>query len=238
MLSIDRRPFESFVFDAYGTLFDVYGVTTLCEELFPGQGRALATLWRAKQLNYSLLRSLMEQYRDFWQLTQDALAYATASLNLELTRERRNCLMEAYLTLPSFPDARVSLEQLKARGMRLAILSNGAPTMLAAAVRRADLGHLLDAVLSVDDVRVFKPSPRVYALIQSRLGVLPASTAFVSANSWDINGAGAAGLTTCWIQRSAAEPADELGYPATYVVHSLTELTGLLGDQDLPPRRG
>ena len=116
---------EAFAFDAYGTLFDVFSVTTLCEELFPGDGRALAQVWRVKQLQYSLLRSLMGRHKNFWQVTEDALSYAAKSLDLDLTAARRDRLMEAYLTLAAFPDVRPGLESLKSQGVKLAILSNG-----------------------------------------------------------------------------------------------------------------
>ena len=121
---------KALVFDAYGTLFDVYSVTALCEQLFPGNGAALAALWRTKQLQYSLLRSMMNRYKDFWQLTEDGLAYAARSLALDLTSEKRARLMDAYLILSAFPDVEPGLRQLKARGLKLAILSNGEPRML------------------------------------------------------------------------------------------------------------
>jgi 2-haloacid dehalogenase len=216
------------VFDAYGTLFDVYGVTSLCEQLFPGNGASLAIMWRAKQLQYSLLRSLMNRYEDFWRLTQDGLDYSARSLRLDLTAEKRARLMDAYLTLPAFPDVKPGLEQLQAMGVRLAILSNGAPKMLAAAVQSAGLSHLLDAVISVDEINTFKPCPRVYALVETHLRVSAAETGFVSANNWDVNGAGAAGLTAYWIQRTAAEPPEELGYPAAAVVRAITDLRALV----------
>jgi len=215
-------------FDAYGTLFDVFSITALCDELFPGRGQALAQLWRAKQLQYSLLRSLMGRHEDFWRLTEDGLVYAARSLALDLTRERRERLMEAYLHLAAFPDVRPGLEALKQRGVRLAILSNGAPQMLEAAARSAGIVELLDAIISVEEVRVFKPSPRVYRLVFERLAVGPTGAGFVSSNSWDIAGAASAGLTTFWIQRSAAEPPEELGFPATHVVRALTGLPPLV----------
>ena len=215
-------------FDAYGTLFDVFSVTALCEELFPGRGNALAQLWRAKQLQYSLLRSLMGRHRDFWRLTADGLVYASKSLSLDLTPDKRQRLMDAYLTLTAFPDVRSGLERLKQDGVRLAILSNGEPKMLQAAAESAGIAPLLDAILSVEDVNVFKPSPRVYNLIAERLPGGPGTVGFVSANSWDIAGAGSAGLTTFWIQRSAAEPPEELGFPATHVVGGITDLPAIL----------
>ena len=222
------RPITALVFDAYGTLFDVYAVTALCEHLFPGHGQALATMWRAKQLQYSLLRSVMEQYRDFWQLTEDGLAYSARSLTLELTSEKRRQLMDAYLTLAAFPDVKDGLEQLRTMGLQLAVLSNGAPAMLTAAVRNAGLASLFDAVISVDEVQTYKPSPRVYALIESRLNVPGQETGFVSSNSWDVNGAGAAGLTAFWIQRGGVEPPEELGYPASYVLNTIRDLPALV----------
>lgn len=215
-------------FDAYGTLFDVFSVTALCDKLFPGRGHELAQLWRAKQLQYSLLRSLMGRHEDFWRLTEDGLVYAARSLALDLTPDRRDRLMDAYLHLAAFPDVRPGLEALKQGGVRLAVLSNGAPRMLEAAARSAGIVELLDAIISVEEVRVFKPSPRVYRLIFERFAVGPAGAGFVSSNSWDIAGAASTGLTTFWIQRNAAEPPEELGFAATHVVRVLTELPTLV----------
>ena len=215
---------KALVFDAYGTLFDVLSVTSLCEKLFPGSGTALATTWRSKQLQYSLLRSMMERYVDFWQITRDALVYSTKALGLELTAEKRDRLMDAYRTLHAFPDVKPGLEQLKARGLGLAILSNGAPEMLQSAAASAGISDLLDEIISVDDVKVFKPNPRVYQLASTRLRIAAADIGFVSSNGWDVAGATSAGLTAFWIQRAAAEPPEELGYQAARVVHTVTDL--------------
>ena len=220
---------KAIAFDAYGTLFDVFSVTALGEELFPGKGDALAQLWRLKQLQYSMLRSLMGRHRDFWRLTEDALVYATKSLGLDLTPDRRARLLEAYLTLAAFPDVKPGLEALKQRGLRLAILSNGAPNMLEAAVRSAGIADLLDAILSVEEVKIFKPSPRVYHLASEHLEVRPAEVGFVSSNCWDVAGAASAGLETFWIQRRAAEPPEELGFTADHTVRTITDLPALLG---------
>jgi 2-haloacid dehalogenase len=219
---------KAFVFDAYGTLFDVFSVTALCEQLFPGKGNALAQLWRVKQLQYSLLRSLMGRHKDFWQLTEDGLIYASKSLKLDLTREKRKRLMDAYLTLTAFPDVKPGLEALKQRGLRLAILSNGEPTMLEAAARSAGIVDLLDRIISVEEVKIFKPSPRVYNLGPERLNVSPTQLGFVSSNSWDVNGAASAGLITFWIQRSAAEPPEDLGFTAARVVTAITDLASVV----------
>ena len=211
-------------FDAYGTLFDVFSVTSLCEQLFPGRGDALAQLWRAKQLQYSLLHSVMGRYRDFWQITGDALDYASRSLALAMAAEDRTRLMDAYLQLTPFPDVRPGLQALKNAGLSLAILSNGAPRMLQTVVTNAGLGDLIDEIVSVDDVRVFKPAPEVYHSIGRRLYLPSGDIGFVSSNSWDIHGAGAAGLRTFWIQRRAGEPEEELGFPAAHIVTTLTDL--------------
>src|SRR4029453_13480100 len=136
---------QALAFDAYGTLFDVFSVTSLCEQMFPGKGMALATMWRAKQLQYTLLRSMMNRYKDFWQLTQDGLVYAAHALQLELDANRRKPLMDAYMTLEAFPDGKPGLQQLKAMGLLLAVLSNGEPKMLESAARFAGIADLLDA---------------------------------------------------------------------------------------------
>jgi 2-haloacid dehalogenase len=219
---------RAFAFDAYGTLFDVFSVTALCEQLFPGRGAPLAQLWRLKQLQYSTWRSLMGRHRDFWQLTEDGLVYACKSLGLALTPAARTQLLDAYLTLTAFPDVKPGLEALRARGFRLAVLSNGEPRMLEAAARSAGILPLLDHVVSVEEVKIFKPSPRVYNLAPERLGVGNAELGFVSSNSWDAAGAASAGLRTFWIQRSAAEPPEELGFGAEHVVHALTDLAPLV----------
>jgi 2-haloacid dehalogenase len=227
-----RRPnlesIRAFAFDAYGTLFDVFSVTALCDELFPGKGSALAQLWRVKQLQYAMMRSLMGRHRDFWQLTEDGLAYAAESLKLDLTTAKRKQLLEAYLSLSTFPDARPGLEALKKQGLALAILSNGEPKMLEAAARSAGIDGLLDRIISVEDVKIFKPSPRTYNLGAEYLNVRPAELGFVSSNSWDVAGAASAGLLTFWIQRSAAEPPEKLGFGADHVVKALTDLAPLV----------
>jgi 2-haloacid dehalogenase len=219
---------KAFAFDAYGTLFDVLSVTSLCEQLFPGKGVALAQLWRVKQLQYSMMRSLMGRHRGFWQLTEDGLVYACKSLGLALTAEARTRLMEAYLSLAAFPDVKPGLEALKALGFRLAVLSNGEPKMLEAAARSAGILTLLDHIVSVEEVKIFKPSPRVYNLAPERLSMSNAELGFVSSNSWDAAGAASAGLRAFWIQRSAAEPPEELGFGAERVVHALTDLAPLV----------
>jgi 2-haloacid dehalogenase len=216
---------KAFVFDAYGTLFDVFSVTTLCEDLFPGYGKQLANLWRKKQLEYSWLRSLMSRYRGFGRVTEDALLYSARSLNLEITASERAQLMDSYLHLATFPDVKPGLDALRKIGVRLAILSNGEPEMLRAAVESADLSSFFtDTIFSVDSVREFKPSPRVYDQLPSGLKIDKREIGFVSANNWDVTGASSAGFATFWIQRSGSETPEELGYPPTHRVEAIADL--------------
>ena len=184
--------------------------------------------WRAKQLQYSLLRSLMGRHKDFWLVTEDALVYASKSLRLDLTQAKREQLMQAYLTLAAFPDVKPGLEALKRRGLRLAILSNGEPRMLEAAATSAGIDTLLDTIISVEEIKIFKVSPRVYSLGLERLQASRTTMGFVSSNSWDINGARSAGLTTFWMQRTPGEPPEELGFAANRVVRAITDLAPLV----------
>ncbi len=227
--SADRiKNIKALAFDAYGTLFDVFSVTALCEELFPGKGNSLAQVWRVKQLQYSLLRSLMGRHKDFWHVTEDGLIFATKSLSLDLTPDKRKRLMESYLSLAPFPDVKPGLEALRKQGVKLAILSNGEPKMLQAAAESAGINNLLDMIISIEEVKIFKVSPRVYNLGPERMKVSNPELGFISANSWDINGAASAGLNTFWIQRKASGPPEELGFNADRVVGAITDLAPLL----------
>ena len=226
-----RRPVQgikALAFDAYGTLFDVFSVTALCEQLFPGKGNQLAQIWRVKQLQYSLLRTTMGRHRDFWGLTEDGLVWASKNLKLDLTADKKKQLMDAYLSLAAFPDVKPGLEALKKQGLKLAILSNGEPKMLEAAAKSAGIRDLLDEVVSVEEVKVFKASPRVYNLASERLKVTNPELGFVSANNWDAVAAVSAGLRTFWIQRTTAEVPEELGFQVDTIVKALTELAPLL----------
>src|SRR6202165_5901784 len=220
---------KALAFDAYGTLFDVFSVTVLCETLFPGKGNQLAQIWRTKQLQYSLMRSLMGRHRDFWGLTDDGLVWASNNLQLDLTADKKKQLMDAYLSLAAFPDVKPGLEALKAQGVKLAILSNGEPKMLEAAAKSAGIRDLLDDVISVEEVKIFKVSPRVYWLATERMKVTNAEVGLLSANSWGLYSAASSGLNGFWIQRSAAEVPEELGFQASAVVKAITDLTPLLG---------
>jgi len=219
------RKITALVFDAYGTLFDVHSVISTCNEIFPDKGPMISQIWRAKQLEYSWLRSQMGRYEDFWKVTEAALVYACKSLRLECSAEARKRLMEAYLHLNPYPEVP---ETLRALGKyKRAILSNGAPRMLRAAVESAGLTGMFVQVLSVDAVKRFKPDPRVYALAPKRLRVPKSAIGFVSSNFWDIAGAKAFGLHAFWVNRSGA-PAEELGLRPDATLDSLAGLPGLL----------
>ena len=210
---------EAIVFDAYGTLYDVHSVQRRCESFFPGKGAQLSQLWRAKQLEYTWQRSLMRRYLPFSAVTREALAYASEALGLELTAERMEALMGEYLMLSAYPDVPQAMEKL--RGRKLAILSNGSPDMLEPLV--AHSGLKLDAVLSVDEVKVFKPAPEVYDIAVRRLQVRKESIGFVSSNCWDALGAAAYGFVSYWVKRSG-QPLDRLGVQPHRVVASLHEI--------------
>ena len=210
---------NALVFDAYGTLYDVHSVQARCESFFPGKGAELSRLWRAKQLEYTWLRSLMRRYAPFSSVTREALAYSCAALDLALTAERMEALMGEYGMLAAFPGVPEALARL--RGCKLAILSNGSPDMLEPLVEHSRLR--LDKVLSVDAVKLFKPAPEVYQLAVDALGADKGSIGFVSSNCWDALGAKSFGFTVFWLNRSGA-PTDRLGFQPDRVLQSVDEI--------------
>jgi 2-haloacid dehalogenase len=220
-----KRAIKALVFDAYGTLFDVHSVVSLCDELFPGRGAALSQLWRIKQLEYSWLRSLMGRYESFWRVTESALLFACRALKLTCSPAQRARLMRTYLTLKPFPEVREALTALG--DFRLAILSNGTPRMLGAAVKSAGLHGAFAHVISVDGAEIYKPSPDAYELATETLNLEKSAVGFVSSNSFDANGAKAFGFWTCWVNRSDEYP-DELGFKADVKVKDLKELADAL----------
>jgi 2-haloacid dehalogenase len=213
---------KAVVFDAYGTLFDVQSVADATERAYPGYGEYITQIWRQKQLEYSWLRSLMGRYQDFWSVTQEALAYTLNTLGREPDPTFLSEMADAYNRLLPYPDAAQCLKDLAP--LRLAILSNGAPAMLDAVARDAGILDYFEAVVSAHDVRIFKPSPKVYRHLLERLNVRTDAVGFVSSNAWDVAGAASAGLTSFWIQRHESEPPDALGFGATRVVRTLGEL--------------
>ena len=215
------------VFDAYGTLFDVHSAVGRGGGALGGKAGPVSALWRQKQLEYTWLRSLMGAYEDFWQVTGEGLDYALAANGVE-DPDLRQRLMDLYLNLDAYPDVADALDRLRAGGKKTAILSNGAPNMLRAAVETADLSSRLDAALSVDELRVFKPDPRVYQLAVDRLGVEAGRICFVSTNGWDAAAAATFGFKVAWLNRFGQQPERLPGAPAA-VIETLAELPDLLG---------
>jgi 2-haloacid dehalogenase len=209
---------QALVFDAYGTLYDVHAVVRRCEEFWPGKGTALSQLWRAKQLEYTWQRSLMRHYVPFSRVTQEALEYSCMALQLSLDGRRVEGLMQEYRKLEMYPEVALALPKLK---VKQAILSNGSPDMLDPLVKNS--GLQFDAVLSVDEVKVFKPAPEVYQLAVERLGVAKEQIGFVSSNCWDAIGAKSFGFRVFWINRLKA-PVDRLGFQPDAIVASLDEI--------------
>lgn len=214
------------LFDAYGTLFDVYSVGQAAERLFPGQGAALAVAWRDKQIEYTRLVTTSNDgahYRPFSELTRAGLRYSARRLGLPMDDAAEQQLMDAYRTLSAFEESREVLQALKARGVVTGILSNGDPGMLDAAVRSAGLPGLLDHVLSVDGIRKYKTHPEAYRLGVAATGLPPEQIAFVSCNGWDALGATWYGFRTLWVNRYQL-PFEELGTQPERIGHSLRDV--------------
>ena len=225
-------PITTAVFDAYGTLFDVAAAArTAAAE--PGRDalaacwQKLATDWRLKQLQYTWLRAIADAHGDFWDVTQDGLDWALEANGLNGDAELRERLLALYWELAAYPEVPAMLAQLKANGLKTAILSNGSPKMLDGAVQSAGLTDLLDDVLSVEDVGVFKPHKSVYDLVGKRFGTAPGDVLFVSSNGWDAAAAAGYGFYTVWVNR-AGEPIDRLPWQPQDVLQDLTNIPDIV----------
>ncbi len=214
------------VFDAYGTLFDVHSAVARHNTRLVNAA-AVSTLWRTKQLEYTWLRSLMGRYVDFWQITGDGLDFALETHQVHDAGLRQD-LMQAYLQLSCYPEVPSVLEKLRERRIRCAILSNGSPAMLRAAVSHAGLEDYFDAVLSVEAIGVYKPAPRVYQMALDKLELTPSQVAFQSSNAWDAAGAGAFGFQVAWVNRFGQQ-SERLGVQVAAELTSLEGLPDLLG---------
>jgi 2-haloacid dehalogenase len=226
--------FDTFVFDAYGTLFDVYSVKVSAERLYPGQGEALAKLWRDKQVEYTRLISLADpstlhgsrHYMPFWEVTRRALHFSLCALGLDASQANQDVLMTEYEKLSAFPEVFTVLSQLKDEGHQVAILSNGNQSMLNRAVESAGLTALIDRVLGVDELRQFKIMPMVYDLIFQGTDVPKDKVLFVSSNGWDVLGANWYGLNTFWVNRQGL-PFETLGPAPKFTGRDLGGLLAL-----------
>jgi 2-haloacid dehalogenase len=214
------------VFDAYGTLFDVGSATAGCRDQLGDKAERLSALWRDKQLQYTWLRALQGRHANFWQVTAESLDFALESLQLA-DPELRERLMNQYLRLKVFPDVADALRRLKTAGLTIAILSNGAAAMLHSAVEQAGIAGLLDFVLSVEEVGVYKPHPRVYQLAVDRLQIAPGAMVFVSSNAWDAHAASAFGLPAVWCNRYG-QPRERLPGAPDREIRTLAELPALV----------
>jgi len=224
---------QAVLFDAYGTLFDVYSVGLLAEQMFPGHGERLAQVWRDKQIEYSRLTSMSGRYRPFWELTRAGLRYAAQRLGLQLGAAAEDQLMNQYSHLSAFPENHGVLQALRASGIRAGVLSNGDPQMLDVAVRSAGLSALLDPVISVDSVRRFKTDPAAYALGPQALGLAASEILFVSSNGWDALGATWFGYQTLWVNRAGLPP-ETLDTPPTRIGSSLRDVLSFFPSLSLP----
>jgi 2-haloacid dehalogenase len=243
---------KAVVFDAYGTLYDIQSVAAVTEEAFPGYGDIVTQVWRIKQLEYTWLRSLMRRYEDFSIVTRDSLIYTLRSLGLQYDAATFGQIIDKYLHLDLYPDAHDALAAMK--DSKLAILSNGSPDMLDALVRNSGLDRMLDATISVDARKTFKPAPEAYTLIEEVLAVRPSEVLFVSSNPWDACGAKAFGLNVAWIERVSPQALalacidselvapltmfkalrtqmDELGVTPDHRIHALSELPALMASR-------
>ncbi len=226
-------PIRACVFDAYGTLFDVAAAARQAAAEPGGEKLAevwpkLAADWRAKQLQYTWLRAVMAAHTDFWTVTRDGLDWALEAQGLGDDDALRERLLGLYWALAAYPEVRGMLEALKAKGLVTGILSNGSPDMLSAAVASAGIGALLDDVLSVEAVGIFKPARGVYDLVGARFGTAPGEVLFVSSNGWDAAAAAHYGFVTAWVNR-AAEPLDRLPAKPRHVLSDLTPIPDLAG---------
>ena len=242
--------YKAAVFDAYGTLYDIQSVAAITEETYPGYGDIITQIWRLKQLEYTWLRTLMDRYEDFSVVTRESLAYTLGLLGLKQDDAAFARIMDKYVHLDLYPDAKDALGRMK--GIKLAILSNGSSAMLTDLVRNTGLDQIIDDTISIDSQCAFKPHPKAYTLIESRLGVKPDEVLFVSSNPFDVSGAKSFGLNVAWIERvtpqaMAAElkdsrlvqpvsmfkairmQMDPLGFAPDYRIGSLSELPKLIG---------
>lgn len=210
------------IFDAYGTLFDVHSAVARNAAALGQKANPISKLWRQKQLEYSWVRALMDRHTDFWSVTSEALSFALRSFQIE-DAALRESLLRSYETLDAYPEVPETLEKLRSHGVQIAILSNGAPAMLASAINAARIDKLVDIVLSVEDIGVYKPAPQVYRHAFDQLALSPDEISFQSSNAWDAAAASANGMHVVWVNRTR-QPREYADLPIGYEVDSLIPL--------------
>ena len=215
---------KAIVFDAYGTLFDVNSAAEKCKDKIGDQWETFANYWRTTQLEYTWLRSLMKRHKDFWQITEDSLD--KSMLTFKIDKSMRNELLNLYKELSTFPEVKGVLEELKKKSIKLAILSNGTPSLLSNLVKNSNLENLFDDVFSIEEVKIYKPDPKVYDIPINKYKVKKEEITFLSANTWDISGGGNYGYNAIWVNRSN-NVFDKLDYTPKYEVKNLKELLDL-----------
>lgn len=228
------RELKAIAFDAFA-IFDPTSVQRLAQQLFPDNGLALFNLWRVKQFEYQWLHTLIGSYADFWRCTEDSLAFAAKSLNLDLTIEKRNSLMNSYLHLQTWPEVPETLRNLDSQGLRLALLSNATSEILQAGIKNSGIDKLFQQVLSTDRIRIFKPSPRAYRMAVDAFGLRRDEILYVAFAGWDAAGAKAFGYTTFWMNRMTL-PAERLGFAPDDIGKNLNDLVRFVKSANLISR--
>ena len=215
---------KAIVFDAYGTLFDVNSAAEKCKDKIGAKWEPFANYWRTTPLEYTWLRSLMKRHKDFWQITEDSLD--KSMLTFKIDKSMRNELLNLYKELSTFPEVKSVLEELKKKSIKLAILSNGTPSLLSNLVKNSNLENLFDDVFSIEEVKIYKPDPKVYDIPINKYKVKKEEITFLSANTWDVSGGGNYGYNAIWVNRSN-NVFDKLDYTPKYEVKNLKELLDL-----------
>ena len=215
---------KAIVFDAYGTLFDVNSAAEKCKDKIGDQWETFANYWRTTQLEYTWLRSLMKRHKDFWQITEDSLD--KSMLIFKIDKSMRNELLNLYKELSTFPEVKSVLEELKKKSIKLAILSNGTPSLLSNLVKNSNLENLFDDVFSIEEVKIYKPDPKVYDIPVNKYKIKKEEITFLSANTWDVSGGGNYGYNAIWVNRTN-NVFDKLDYKPKNEVKNLRELLNL-----------
>jgi len=213
------------VFDAYGTLFDVNSAAAKCKEKLGDKWENFANAWRTTQLEYTWLRSLMKKYKNFWQITEDSLDHTMATFNIN--KNMRKELLNLYKELSPYPEVKKCLDALKSKKIKIAILSNGTPDLLKELVESNNIQSYFDNIISVEDVKIYKPDPKVYEMPIKKYNCKPENICFLSSNTWDVSGGGVFGYNAVWVNRFN-KIFDKLGYDPQYIINNLNQLLELV----------